>query len=741
MSLFGALSELIGGAVLAAAPVCDLAIPPELTNEREKFVAWLGGRGEGRDLRAIVEALGRELWVGAETRGLAQSDLEAHVLATAALIVEHPPSAALLAEAAALARAGEQVTAHPGEPVARRMAIDMVARAIAAGSTARSGLQDQVVLFLLDRTFALLADDQKTLLRFGPALADFCAESQSGIVGAEAPRGPVGLGVPGISQNFTQKLEQAGGVAFLTELGERYGIAERAVRRLVALIDGQPLQADQRVSRLEELARWLGDVRAQLQKPANDENDVRRLKTAAAAALADGDFEAAMDALRQVRSELREARRRTEERLQEEAMALRSQMLEEAKATARLAELLQARGEHAQAAEMFGEAAVTLPRTDRDAAWRLNLQRANSLLAQARDRNDGAALAEALAAYGQLVRAAGENTDAVAMAQACIGHGDALFAAGEREAGSGRLEDAITIYQKAIQLLDREKDGAALLRVRISLARVMSRLGEREGSVERLKAAAEAFRGAAVTIGTGKQVGEFVAVKMGLGSVLLGIEERGGGAELLVEAADAYRAALGGIDRETEEQRWGEAQMNLGLAQLGIGEQQGVVAELEGAVAAFLAALDVTPRVRTPQRWALLQMNLGNALAALGDRDESGTSKLDEAIAAYGFALEELVREADPLKWAITQMNLGTALIRLGERKDKRRQWLAAAAAMVPALEVFEQQGADALAEMTRSNLKRFQESWDSFLAAPGAPSVAKTEPQAAQRPRLAKVG
>ena len=38
-------------------------------------------------------------------------------------------------------------------------------------------------------------------------------------------------------------------------------------------------------------------------------------------------------------------------------------------------------------------------------------------------------------------------------------------------------------------------------------------------------------------------------------------------------------------------------------------------------------------------------------------------------------------------------MNLGTVLIQLGELRDKRRNWLAAAGALVPALEVFEAQG------------------------------------------------
>ncbi|MEZ5856671.1 MAG: hypothetical protein R3D67_18710 [Hyphomicrobiaceae bacterium] len=63
---------------------------------------------------------------------------------------------------------------------------------------------------------------------------------------------------------------------------------------------------DALLDQLEELALWLADVRAQLTRPSNDEVEVRRRKTAAAAALADGDFETAMEALRHIRRELRE---------------------------------------------------------------------------------------------------------------------------------------------------------------------------------------------------------------------------------------------------------------------------------------------------------------------------------------------------------------------------------------------------------------------------------------------------
>jgi tetratricopeptide (TPR) repeat protein len=745
MSLFGALSELVCGAALASAPACDLALQDATVEDRQGFATWIVSRPEMREVRAAVEAIGRDIWIGAETRGLAQIDLDEHVRASARIISEFRPSAGLLAEIASAARAQSPTGSSGAEPIAGRISNEMLARVRSSGgldSLAETiPLREEVILFLLDRTFAHLVDADLRLIRLGPVIAEFAGEHQSTDDARDAGT-TSGLAAMGISRTFVQQIEMAGGQSFLADLGMRYGLSDRAMRRLVALVDAPTTTADARVSRLESMASWLADVRAQLMRPANDDAEARRMKAAAASALAEGEFEAAVDALRNVRRELREARRKTEERLQDEALALKAQMLEEAKATARLAELLAVRGEHAQAADLFAEAAMALPRTEREIAWTFNLQRSEALLRHARERGDATALAEALNSYSNLVRAAAETTNTKSLAEACLGYGDALFFSSERDPNSGRLRDSITIYQRACQLLERDRHHAGLIRARLALARAMARQGERDGSIETLRQAAEAFREAVNAIDSNKLPFDHAAAQISLGDVLLAIEEREGGTAPLAEAAGAYRAAIGLLDRETSSEQWGEAQMNLALALLGLGEQDGTPAQLEGSVAAFRAALDETPRVRAPRRWALSQMNLGNALAALGDRDPSGTRLLDEAIAAYNLALEELPQEAEPLKWAKTQMNLGTTLIRLGERKDRRKHWLAAAAALVPALEVFEQQGAEGLADMTRRNLKRFHDSWDSFLAPPGTAASSAEKPAATPaRPRLAQAG
>jgi tetratricopeptide (TPR) repeat protein len=365
MSLFGALSELVGGAALTAAPACDLAISDGVIEDRAGFIAWIAQREDMREVRAIVEAMGREIWVGTETRGLAQRDLDQHIRAAAQIVAKLRPSAALIAEIAATTRSGKSAVSHSGETLARRIASDVVARARAGGAFAGGmtgvlteiPLREEIILFLLDRAFSHLIDNDRRLMRLGPALAAFAETHLPAGEGRGETDELAGLG---ISRAFANQIAQAGGASFIAELAERFALSEKSVHRLIALVDSQALVAEGRIARLQTAAQWLADVRAQLMRPTNEDVETRKLKAAAASALADGDFERAMDTLRIIRRELRDRRRRTEERLQEEALALRSQMVEEARATARLAELLAARGEYAQAAELFAEAAIAL---------------------------------------------------------------------------------------------------------------------------------------------------------------------------------------------------------------------------------------------------------------------------------------------------------------------------------------------------------------------------------------------
>ena len=735
MALFEALGLLGGAALVTFAPACDVDLESTAAPTSMEFLLWLKSSADAGALDAIVDALAREIWVGAETRGLSQQALEQHARGVADLLITYPPHRGQLTQAVERARASDGAS-PAGEPTARRIAVDIFARSRSAGAIAAAGLKDDVTLFMIDRVYAHLLDDAKTLARLTPVVKEFMARKSAKPDGDAGLPGDGGLAGFGLPESLTHHLAVAGGTVLLADLRERFGLSEKAIAAILALLDRQSVKPGDLIVRLEELAAWLGDIRAQLLKPSNEDAEVRRLKSKAAAALADGDFDAASEILKQVRREIRETRRRIEERMSDEVAALKSQMNEEARATARLAELALAAQDYATAADLFGEAALSLPSIDRDGAWRFNLQRAEALVRLGEASDNMAALAEAIAVFGQLMRGSADGSNPKGQAQASLGLAHALAHSGRRESGTTRLKDAVAAYRKAIALCTPGSDPKIWVLAHIRLAQTLAITGDRDQAPAILREAAQAFRDALKEIKPDRAA-DLATAQMGLGNALLTLEEKEPGTPLLVEATAAYTAALAVLSRSADAPIWAEAQMNLGVARLGLGEQEGGTGRLEGAIEAFRSALEVSTREAAPEKWALLQLNLGNALAALGDRKQGSTEQLDEAIRAYNAALEVFSRETEPMKWAIAQMNLGTALIRIGDHRDRRRSWLAAASALVPALEVFEQQGAATYADVTRRNLQRFNESWDNLMTPAGQPVAPVAE--RAVKPRLSK--
>ncbi len=717
MALFEALAELVGTAGLSLAPALDARLQLGDVEQAKAFVHWLGSAGDPDALETVVDGLAREIWISDETRGVAQAALERQAISVASVIRLAPPSAAVLTECIREVRAAE--TEAPGEPAARRIAASIMAEAGRFGATELSSLTGGTATFLIERAYAHLLRDAESIARFEAALRAF-AVSQADDGAVPAASGEAGL-VASLPAGVAGLIAEAGGPLYLTGLREQFGLSEKAISRVLTLLVGQGVPAERMLERLEGLCKWLGDAKAQLSRPSNDLAETRRLKARAAAALGDGDFEAAADALRQIRREIRESRHRTEERLAEEVAAIRGQMAEEARATARLAELALANRDFGTAADLFGEAALVLPSADRTNAWKYNLQRADALYQRATQSRNVQALADAISAYSTIVRQASDLPDQKGLGEASIGLANALALAGTRDGGTARLKDAIAAYRRGLSLIDKRSAANVWTSAQLRLAQALASIGERDQSSPVLREAADAFRDVMEDLSGPRHTADRIAALTGLGNVLLGLEEKDGGVELLVEAAEVFQRVIAYLPKDDPTGQMAQTQMNLGMALLGLGDGPDGVARLEEAVVAFQAALQATVREVATGRWALLQLNLGNAYAALGQKSADAAGNLDKAIAAYEAALGAFSHETDAMKWAIAQMNLGSALVRIGELRDKRRNWVAAAGALVPALEVFEAQGATEYAEVARHNLRRLHESWDSLLSPPGA--------------------
>jgi tetratricopeptide (TPR) repeat protein len=532
VSLYESLDRFVAAGLLSCAPAFGCATRAGLI-ESAGFSHFLRGRTEGAQFGSVLDALAQEIWLARDRRGFLQEVCQSHALALADVLNRIRPGPEQIEQA--LKQSATANGHGPSEPLHRLLASDVVARARAEQLLQRAQLMDEVAVFLLEQLFFYLVAGPRLLPAVRSALIEYAAK-----LGAEAPDGRArapslsagrqdeprsGSQLPAPIAQAGRQSAPAKNAEWTQAAGEiamRFELSDGAQRRFLSILSAQNLSSEQRLERLEEMARWLVATVAQLLKPGNQGPQVARLKAAAASALAGGDFEGAFEQLKQISRTLRDSRRQTEARLAEEVDILRHQMAEEADSTASLAELALARFDYDAAAELFAEAAGSVPKS------------------------------EPMAELGYLLRRA-----------------EALYRKGE------------------------EKDDRAAQ----------------------------------------------------------------------TAAAEAYRDAL-----------------------------------------------RMFPRGHESESWIRAKINFANALGATADSTAAGHARLEDAIGAYGEALQAIDRGKSPLRWARTQLSVGAALIRLGEIADRNRHWRAAVAALVPALEVFEQQGSSVYAEFARLTLRQLHD-------------------------------
>ena len=557
MSLYESLEVFVGAGVLALVPAMGCQVPPGGALQGAEFSAFLRSRGEGGPIGEVLDRLAHQIWLSQDTRGIPMHVAEEHARKLVPLIDSCRPDP----EVVRAALNGQHAAGLTGAVSA--LVGSLVARAKDVGVWQLHQRLEDVCTFLLEQLFVQVLGDPRLLRDLSPAASEFFARmaaSPSGIAPALESTPRAELPVPVNAEPD------------LASLKERYGLSDRALQRFSAIAEKQRTLPAREAWQITELAQWLQETRQQLLRPTNEPAEIRQLKAKAAEALVNGDFEAAMELLKDVRRAFREVRRRTEQRLQEEMEQLRAEQHQEALATADVAELAMARMDFQHAAELFEEAADGVGRSDPAAALRYTMRRA-----------------------------------------------DALYYAGEENGNIPLLRQAVNIYAKAAELAGSNSDAKGL-----------------------------------------------ATASQGLGNALLAIAEHEPSKAVYEQATIAFRTTLEVLSRETD-----------------------------------------------PRIWALARVGLGNALASMSEVGQASALTLEQAAVAYRGALEVFSREGEPMRWAVTRLNLSTVLIRLGELKDRRENWLAAAAAIVPALEVFEAHGATAQAEAARRALKMLHSRWD----------------------------
>ena len=556
MSLYESLEVFVGAGVLSLMPALGCAVPPGAVQAGADFSVFLRRRGEGGPIGDVLDRLAHQIWLSQDTRGIQMHVAEEHARKLAPVIDVCRPDPEVVK-----AVLGGQ---YPGgtAAAAQQLTAGIIGRAKTSGLQLLDSLSEEVCTFLLEQLFIQILADPRLLRDLAPAAGEFLAERQG------VPPPAAAEGEPTSKEPTVAKQPDTN----LAELKERYGLSDRALQRFSAIAEKQRTLSAREAWQISELAQWLQETRNQLLRPTNEPAEIRQLKAKAAEALFAGDFEGAMELLKEVRRLFRKARQRTEQQLQEQLEQLRAEQHQEAMATADVAEVAMARMDFQTAAELFDEAAESVGRSDPAARLRFMLRRA-----------------------------------------------DALYYAGEETGNTTLLRQAVNAYAAAAEFAGSSGDAKGL----------------------------------------------------------------------------------------------GSASQGLGNALLAIADHEPSKALFEQASIAFRTALDVLSREKDPRIWALARVGLGNALASMCEVEQASALTLEQAAVAYRGALEVFTRENDPMQWAITRLNMSTVLIRLGELKDRRENWLAAAAAIVPALEVFEAHGATAQAEAARRTLKMLHSRWN----------------------------
>ncbi len=282
MSIFEAMERLAGAALLALAPAAGVTVPADHRSRGPGVVALLRGRGAGDLVDGYVGELTREIWVGAETRSLPQEALERHFADLAEIISGYDIDEACLDGALSASAGGDR---------GRRIAVDLFLKARADGALDARKLSDDVAMFVLERSFARLVRERQRIMSLAPMLNEFVGARAASAPQPqpEPPRAPVeATPQAAFAPQPVAPLQTAPvlrpAAPMPTEVEERariraqYDVSEAAEARLMTLIEGQGASGASRIARLESIARWLQEARAQLMRPTNDDGDLRKLK-------------------------------------------------------------------------------------------------------------------------------------------------------------------------------------------------------------------------------------------------------------------------------------------------------------------------------------------------------------------------------------------------------------------------------------------------------------------------------
>lgn len=520
MSLYEALDRFVGAGALAGAGLVGCDMPTGAPLDGASFSRFLRERRLGEEFGAVLDALAHEIWLAQDQRGFPQRVCETHAAALATLMGQARLTAGDLGPALESARralsGGAGAAAVSGMTIREQIANVWLARTRAEGLLDQPDLIEDVARFLLEILFQHVVEAPRFLQTLKPALAEYRTTLVpiSAPIIADEPETPAPAGrdlaavlprpqipahpvAPTHAKQPVTNLAAATGMplsAAVAAIKERHQLSDGALRRLQSILATQSQANEHRLARLDELGAWLAGTVSQLLRPGNDAAELRRLKHDGASALQAGDFERAMELLKQVRDHVRDDRRRTEARLAEEVETLKMQMIEEATAAARLAGLALARLDYDGAADLFAEAAGNVPSSEAALELDYRQRQAEALASKAEMTGDARALQSAATAFRNCLRLVDRSADPIVWARINVSLGDMQMALGTRNASAViDLEQAASAYEEALIVIDRAAHPMRWALVQLSNAAALIEIGNRTDRDRYWKAAAAAL--------------------------------------------------------------------------------------------------------------------------------------------------------------------------------------------------------------------------------------------------------
>ena len=646
------LVGLIGAGLAVLAEGCGIEVTESQVHDGAGLVAFLAVR-DGTAMASCVERTASQVWRAVRSERLHAREMSASLDALKCLLaaerIDDQNVAVAIAEAQAIRR-------HGGVPriVAQRLAADIVSRAEAGGSQARSGVQAGVAERLLQSLFTGLLAEPRVLISNRAHIAQWGRRASAGNVVIADIGTSTARRASGPSGADPAQAEGAGLLAAARRICEATGLPQEALKAIIAASFARGLKDSEILHRLEEQVvdalELMGEV-AEASRDVGSDDDLEALLGSVLGLLRAGDFAEANRLLGEATRHLEQSvhRDRGADGARTMARACRLRIL-----GARIDEF---RGAWLSAAYGWESAARALPHDDRIGRWKLMVSRAIALYRQGEATGDVNALLEAVGVFAQAGRLVAERDCPIEWAKAHVALGQTLLVLGRLEDKPERFLAAALHFKPAVDVLSRERCLDHWASAQVGLADALRCQGSCQGDVV-----------------------------------------------VLEEAAFAYRAALGVMSKERSARDWLRATVHLGETLVRIGEEAGERACLEDALAPLRTALSVLADEPASVLSTTAQAALGRALASLAS-ETLDAHQLGQAAELIQGALRSGRGVFRPGELARLESRLGDVLWALATGSSDEEQLLAAAEQKFSALERLEALAESGEADAVRADL------------------------------------